>query len=100
MIDLAPSAKGYTVCFAASSNTKGPSATGYVPRCYKSSPWRYNTPHPTVVRVAAGHTRGGIDIALPRGGAITGRITAATNGAPLPQTPITVFEGMAKPIPS
>ncbi len=48
--------------------------------------WYKNRPGPgsaTAVRVTAGHTTGSIDVALPRGGRITGRLTAAATGQPV-----------------
>jgi hypothetical protein len=37
---------------------------------------------PRIVTVRAGHTTGGVHIALPRGGSITGRVTIAASGRP------------------
>jgi hypothetical protein len=37
---------------------------------------------PRTVTVRAGHTTGGVHIALPRGGSITGRVTIAASGRP------------------
>ena len=79
----------YIVCFDASGSsgvpgisgppgssaaTGGPSdATGYVQQCWPT-PWPAN---PTPVTVTVGGNRGGVDVALALGGAVSGKVTDA-----------------------
>jgi hypothetical protein len=87
---LTAAAKGYTVCFAPYSNT----GTGYRPRCFKNTAWNGFSSYPTsanAVGVVLGHTHTGINQALLRGGAISGKVTDASNGNPINGDSIAVF---------
>jgi hypothetical protein len=92
---LAPSATGYTVCFDASSATGGSSLAGYADQCYNQVPWNGFPPIPanaTRVPVTAGGTTTGVDVALTSEGGISGTVTAATDGDPLANVIVYVYD--------
>jgi protocatechuate 3,4-dioxygenase beta subunit len=64
----------YAVCFQTTSQTKGPSPTGYLSGCYRRQPYGYGDSG-TPVTVTAGKTVNGINDYLTVAGAISGRIT-------------------------
>jgi PKD repeat protein len=74
-----PAGTDYTVCFLAGDATGGGlDGPGYVTRCYSDPP---NSGTETQVTVNSGVTATGIDAALLRGGAFSGKVTdAAHNG--------------------
>lgn len=92
---LPASAKGYGVCFNPSGVISG---TGFLPRCFKNKSYNGSTVPSTasVVSVALGHTHGGVTQALPRGGAISGTVTDASNGHPLAFENIVAFNSSGK----
>ncbi|HEU5269832.1 MAG TPA: carboxypeptidase regulatory-like domain-containing protein [Jatrophihabitans sp.] len=69
----------YTVCFEATSQTTGPSPTGYLNDCYRQQPYGYGDTG-TPVTVVAGKMTAGITDYLPVAGAIAGRITDPSGG--------------------
>jgi hypothetical protein len=77
---LAPSATGYAVCVLGSSVSDVNAPTGYLGRCYKTSAFNGITPPAgaDLVPVTDQEQQTGIDIALPKGAAISGKIV---NGA-------------------
>ena len=91
---LQPSAAGYSVCFGTSGARGGGSTTGYLQECYDDVPWSgYDLPSGvTLVPVAAGATVAGIDAQLDVAGAIGGKVTAASDGAPLADVDVLVFD--------
>lgn len=86
---LTASATGYNVCFAPFVN----SGTGYLPRCYRNKSWNGSsaTMTGTVIAVALGHVHGGVNQALPRAGAISGKVVDAGNGKAIANDGIVVF---------
>jgi phage gp45-like len=69
----------YTVCFEATSQTSGPSPTGYLDDCYRQQPFGYGDSG-TPVTVVAGKMTNGIKDYLRVAGAISGRITDPSGG--------------------
>jgi protocatechuate 3,4-dioxygenase beta subunit len=65
----------YAVCFHPTSQTKGPSATGYLNGCYRQQPYGGVYTTGTPVTVTAGKMVNGINDYLSVAGAISGRIT-------------------------
>lgn len=89
---LSASSTGYTVCFNPAFLTQG--ATGFRPRCYKSTAWNGGSSYPssaTKVTVSLGHTHTGVSSKLPVGGAISGTIRDAGTGKPLVNAGVVVF---------
>lgn len=64
----------YTVCFEVTSQSSGPSTTGYLSGCYRQQPYGYGDSG-TPVTVVAGKTTSDINDYLVVAGAIAGRIT-------------------------
>ena len=64
----------YAVCFVTTSQTKGPSPTGYLNGCYRQEPYSDNGTG-TSVAVTAGKMTNDINDYLSVAGAISGRIT-------------------------
>ena len=85
----------YTVCFDGSNATGGPSATGYAPQCFSGIAYDGSYPPPagTAVAVTAGTTTSGINAALLVGGAISGTVTAASDGVGLGNVYVAIFSG-------
>ncbi|HEX8344822.1 MAG TPA: carboxypeptidase regulatory-like domain-containing protein [Actinoplanes sp.] len=69
----------YVVCFVTTSQTKGPSPTGYLSGCYRQQPYGYGDTG-TPVAVTAGKMANDINDYLAVAGAISGRITDPSGG--------------------
>ena len=80
-IGLPASSNGYGVCANPSGTNAGP--TGYRPRCWKNVAWNGGSipSAANAVSVSLGHTHTGIKITLPRGAAISGKVTVSGTGA-------------------
>jgi hypothetical protein len=65
----------YAVCFQTTSQTKGPSPTGYLNGCYRQQPLGGVNTTGTPITVTAGKTVNGINDYLSVAGAISGRVT-------------------------
>ena len=68
----------YDVCFDGSSTIGGSSTTGYLLQCYDGVAWdgsSSDTTGATVVPVAVGSTRTGVDASLSPGAAVSGLVT-------------------------
>lgn len=88
---LPASAKGYTVCVAPRLPNQPdrdlPGKTGLAPRCYQTTAWNGSGWYPakaTKVSVHRGRTTTGISVKLTRAGAISGTVTNARTGEPMP----------------
>lgn len=94
---LVGAAKGYTVCVDPAGITLG---TGFRPRCFKNTAWNGGgTGFPsgaTPVSVALGKVHTGVRVTLPRGGAIAGTITDASNGSPVKFAGVEVFNSSGR----
>ena len=80
----------YFVCVNTSytQQPRDPSGFGYLSRCYRNVPWNpyFQAPPPQTahpVPVTSGRTTTGINLALPRGAALTGRTVARKDGSPV-----------------
>lgn len=73
---LRPSSTGYDIC-ASGDVGGGSSTTGYRGRCYRTAAWNGGTVPAGAqeIPLSTAQHRKGIDITLPRGGAIAGRLT-------------------------
>ena len=88
---LTASAKGYAVCFNAFGNSSG---TGFLSRCFHNKSWNGSAGSmgsATTVAVALGHVHSKVNQALPRGGAISGKVVDAGNGKGIPGDGVVVF---------
>ena len=77
---LTASAKGYAVCFNPFGTTSG---TGFLARCFHNKSWNGSTGSMgggTTIAVALGKVHSKVNQALPRGGAISGKVVDAGNG--------------------
>jgi len=77
---LTAAAKGYAVCFNAFGSTSG---TGFLSRCYHNKSWNGSVSTAsggTTVAVALGRVHSKVNQALPRGGAIAGKVVDAGTG--------------------
>jgi len=95
---LPPSTKGYTVCASAPFFGQ-PGKTGVLPRCYKKTAWSGGSSYPstaTKVSVKTGKTTTGISVRLTAGGAISGTISDASNGHPLSDEGVVVFNSSGR----
>jgi hypothetical protein len=95
---LPGAAKGYTVCFNPGFG-QSQGATGFLPRCYKNAAWTAGSIYPstaTKVSVSLGHTHAGVSSSLPAAGAISGRITDAGNGKPIPSLGVEILSSSGK----
>ena len=71
-------AKTYTVCVSGLSVFTS-SATGFLGRCWKTAPFTGTVPSSaTKITLSAGQHKGGINIALPKAAAISGKVTSPT----------------------
>lgn len=88
---LTPSGPGYSLCADPHYSIDG--ATGYLPRCFKNVAWNGGAipSGATAVSVSTGHTHTGVNITVPRGAAISGKATDASNGQPIASSLIGVF---------
>jgi hypothetical protein len=95
---LAASSTGYAVCVEALNLTAGGSKTGYLGRCYKKALWSGGgiPSGAKKVPLTSGQQRTGIDIKLPVGGAISGRITDASTGKPVKNGVVAVFNSSGR----
>lgn len=80
---LRASSTGYAVCINAYSATGGGVTSGYLNRCYKTAAWNGGAVPKGVTRVgvAAGQDVTGINVALPSGAAISGKLTSTAGAA-------------------
>ena len=81
LLGLSPSARGYAVCFDASSAVPRSSKVGYLDRCFRTTPWAAGAPVPKdvhAVKIRPGRSTTGVDVALPPGGAIAGTVRVGT----------------------
>lgn len=82
-----PPGTDYTVCFDGSAATGGTSTTGHLDQCWNNKATQATADK---VTVTSGAFRAGVDAALVKAGAISGRVTAATGGAALAGVDVTV----------
>lgn len=95
---LPAAAKGYTVCFNP-KYVQNAGKTGFMPRCYKNTAWTGDSAYPstaTKVSVSLGHTHTGVSGSVTAAGAISGRITDAGNGNPIPSLGVAIFSSGGK----
>lgn len=85
--NLPANGTGYVVCADSNSSTSSTSPTvtaptGWAPRCYKSANWNGGTLPGGTTRLPLtnGQHRTGINVALPLGGKIAGKVTAVAGG--------------------
>jgi hypothetical protein len=69
---------------------------GYVDAYYGDV---YDIALATPVAVTAGNVHAGIDIHLPRGGTISGSVTSAVTGLPVPGVRVTMFDALGSILP-
>jgi hypothetical protein len=88
--NLPPSAKGYSVCAKPFGDA---GSTGYRPRCFDSVPWSGNAIPAGATKVSAtvGQVTSGVNVRLAKGAAISGKVSDASNGNPLPGSEVVVF---------
>jgi hypothetical protein len=80
----------YKVCVNSFSIFGGPSKTGYTGRCYKTAAFNNTTPpsSATDVKVTAGKTTNNININVPKGAAVSGKVKTP-GGSALPFVTVT-----------
>jgi hypothetical protein len=70
----------YKVCVSTGSTSGGGSTTGYLSRCYKTVAWNGHSAPPSAaaaVTVTAGNKKSNINVSLPSGAAISGKVKNA-----------------------
>jgi 5-hydroxyisourate hydrolase-like protein (transthyretin family) len=98
VIGLPEASHGYTVCFDPENKGFRISATGYLRRCYKNTPWNGTTvpSSATAVPVALGQTHTNVNVRLPAAGAVSGRVLDAKTGKPVSHVEVMVFSNQGR----